>query len=279
MTALPNLWTPIMEWSVRLIVEYMPKVPCAVHASCLNTRVLGEFCGAVNHSPTSHALHFRKDETYSEYGLCVINAYDVGTVEHMVWWLQIVEPRAIHLRYVDHLSAQQVRALLDFILVNRRLTHSRTPVFTNLLELKVGDRYAYYCVGALEGLCNCTNLRVLDLSMCQSLRSLIGLSLFPALEELVLKHTPVESLEPLRFCLQIRKLCLSGCGELRHINGLHDVRTLKILDLTNTPIENLEPLRNITGLKQLRLSGCRALSSAAASLENMLGLELIVRIP
>lgn len=101
------------------------------------------------------------------------------------------------------------------------------------------------------GLNSLANLKVLDLSDCESLVDLPGLSSLDALETLNVSHTELSELYGIGKLQHLQELNVEGCFSLTSLVGLEYVTSLRLLHAQYC--ESLQELPSMSNLKRLEV--------------------------
>ncbi|MGA3846832.1 hypothetical protein ACI2UC_25385 [Ralstonia nicotianae] len=116
-------------------------------------------------------------------------------------------------------------------------------------------------------------------------KSLVKLSAFHNLEELVIASFPDDSFAALESVGKLRYLSVLHMPKIKSLAPLANLRELEILSLATSPtwdasgkctvVESLEPLANLHKLKHLELFGVRPQDASLAALEQCKSLESV----
>jgi internalin A len=172
-------------------------------------------------------------------------------------------------RVADALDSNSIQLSLSDLSIEK--LPPSLGLLTSLQELNLSWCQALTDVSGISCL---TGLQELNLSWCQALTDVSGLSGLTGLQQLNLSWcqtlTDVSGLSGLT---GLQQLDLSNCNALTDVSGLSGLTGLQQLDLSNcNALTDVSGLSGLTGLQQLDLRGCEALIDVSG-LSGLTGLQ------
>ena len=148
------------------------------------------------------------------------------------------------------------------LLKTSRPLYKHIKYIPSLILINLGKRNCVTDLGPLTK--NCNSLKVLDLTWCKNLQSVLPLMQCTSLHTLILRGCDMKDVSGLGQCPSLHTLDLTSCIKLINVSGLGQCPSLHTLNLSGCwRVTDVSGLGQCASLHTLDLSWCRGVTDVS----------------